>query len=729
MILNLTTIVKNIIGYPFRFCLLLFFFLCTANLHAITLRVGETYTCNIGYVSHLQSTVWTNSAPGYLEFTTTVSAYSTSVTVKAKKAFSSPIVVQCKYYWLERDPVTGRYIYSRNSAKDWTFFIEEDDPERVSLSPTNITMDIGERYNIIAEVLPSTANQALTWSCYPSGVVSVNDGHVYAMASGEATVTATAVNGVSANCYVTVRSVEPQSVSLTSPSPVKIGQTVKLTPNIYPSNAQTSFTWRSSNTSVATINSSGEVTGKYEGTTRITVTTSNNLTASCDVEVYKPVPSNITLNKSSLKLPLYGVETLKPSVTPSDAIYTVSWQSSAPDVVTVNSNGRVEAKSTGTAKITATTDNGKQAVCVVTVPQEPSKVTIIPEDVELIVGRSKKLSYSFVPSDAATAEFTWSSSDANVASVSQSGEVKAVRPGRAIISATTRNGIVGKCTVFVPEPLYQLFVWTKKGIKTGYLSTDEPQFELEGDIVNFKTKNLTLNIHIDTLDKFTLEQVLPEHPKSVSLPESMLLGLGSTQRLTYSLTPAPSETTVKWFCDDPSVVSITPDGSVTALKVGEAYVVVQTDNGLRAGCTVTVPEPRLRFYVWLRDGTIHGYDLEERPVVTLGEELFTLVSSETTVEYNAADVLRFTLQDAAINDPVTAIEQPKEDENVSYKSGIFTLQGGAPYAPVYVYNISGRLIDTFEADEAGTLAFSIDAYDAGIYIIKTEKTTIKINKR
>ncbi len=364
-----------------------------------------------------------------------------------------------------------------------------------------------------------------------------------------------------------------------------------------------------------------------------------------------------------------------------------------------------------------------------TISQEPTLVTVQPENVELIIGRSKKLSYSFIPSDAATAKLTWSSNDANVASVTQSGEVTALRPGRAVISATTRNGVVGKCTVTVPEPLFQLFVWTKEGIKTGYLSTDEPQFSVDGEIVRFSTKSLTMNIHVDTLDKFTLEQVLPEHPKAISLPESLLIGLGTGKQLNYSFTPTMSESAVKWFCDNPSVVSITQDGYVKALKVGSAHVVAQTNNGLRASCTVTVPEPCLRFYVWLHDGTVHGYDLEERPTVTLGEELFTLVSSKTTIEYAAANVLCFTLQDAAVNDPVTAVVTPKKDEDVLFKNGLFTLQGGSPHAQVCIYDISGRLIDIFETDDSGSLAFSTDMYDAGIYIIKTEKTTIKIKKR
>ena len=91
------------------------------------LKVGDTKTLSIDNISHLQGCTWTISRPSNVAFTYTPGSYDTSVTIKAIKGFSGdPCIVQCKYYYLEKDPVSGRYIYSRSGYKDWHVFVEEN---------------------------------------------------------------------------------------------------------------------------------------------------------------------------------------------------------------------------------------------------------------------------------------------------------------------------------------------------------------------------------------------------------------------------------------------------------------------------------------------------------------------------------------------------------------------------------------------------------------------------
>ena len=84
---------------------------------------------------------------------------------------------------------------------------------------------------------------------------------------------------------------EPTSVSLSKTSlTLDVGKSYTLTKTVSPSNAVTSYTWSSSNTSVATVDSNGKVTAKASGTATITVKTSNGKTATCKVTVNLPAP-------------------------------------------------------------------------------------------------------------------------------------------------------------------------------------------------------------------------------------------------------------------------------------------------------------------------------------------------------------------------------------------------------------------------------------------------------
>ena len=641
--------------------------------------------------------------------------------------FTGKAEIRCDYYYYWYD--NYGYMHQNNAT---TYFYISCNAVTTRLSTNYMNLDVGEgawlEYSLSPSISPTPTVRIYSNN---NKVATVNSsGYVSAVGSGDCVITVESNAGPAVTCSVHVNKVDPTEVYLSAPDPIYIGQKVLLVPRIYPDNAQTTFTWKSDSPNIASVDASGYVTGKSEGTACITVNTANGLSDYCYIDVYKPVPSSISLNKSTLRLPVGGTETLTYNVLPSYAIYNVSWESDAPSVVSV-SNGRIEAKSPGVANIKVVTDNGKTATCRVTVLPEPTEVKITPNELELIMGRSKTLSYTYEPADAATLSLIWQSSDSKVASVSQQGEVTANAPGHTTITATTRNGIVGKCELTVPIPLYQLFVWTKAGIKTGYLSTDEPQFSIEGDIVHFSTNHMSIDIHRDTLDKFTLEQVLPEHPKAISLPEKKSIAMGDSWQMNIALTPADAQTGLTWFNDAPQVVSVTQDGRVTAKQVGEANLMVQTSNGLRAACRITVPEPRLRFYVWLRNGEVHGYDMEERPEVTLGETVFMLKTErQTIIEYQAEDILRFTLQDAVIEEEIAdGVSVPEAMNDVRFHDGALLMAECPAHCPVQIFDTSGRMVLTAETDADGCLSLSLASLRPGIYIIKSQKTTLKIQKR
>lgn len=95
---------------------------------AINMKVGDVEHLSLGYIPRLQGCEWTISRPNDVNFTSTPTSYSSDIFVKAINAFptSSPCIVQCKYYYLEQDPVSGKFIYSRSGFKDWEIYVTEN---------------------------------------------------------------------------------------------------------------------------------------------------------------------------------------------------------------------------------------------------------------------------------------------------------------------------------------------------------------------------------------------------------------------------------------------------------------------------------------------------------------------------------------------------------------------------------------------------------------------------
>ncbi len=166
------------------------------------------------------------------------------------------------------------------------------------------------------------------------------------------------------------------------------GDSMTLGLEINPNNAtDKSVTWTSSNTGVASVNSSGVVAAHNNGEATITVTTSNGLTASCKVTVIGggAAVTGVILDNDALSLAVGESGQLTATVNPSDAgNKNIIWGSLNSAVATVDSTGKVTAKAAGTAIITVTTIEGNfSAMCTVTVtvtdPQPPAD----PEPTEL----------------------------------------------------------------------------------------------------------------------------------------------------------------------------------------------------------------------------------------------------------------------------------------------------------------------------------------------------------
>lgn len=248
----------------------------------------------------------------------------------------------------------------------------------------------------------------------------------------------------------------PSSVNVT------IGDTYTFSPQIIQEGATTTLTWKSSNTSVATVNSSGKVTAKTVGTANITCTATNGVSATCKVTVTPILVTGVSLNKTSATVNCGSTLQLTATVTPSNATNkNVNWKSSNTNVATVNSSGLVTAKTPGQCTITATAadGSGKSASCTVTVkPVLITDITLNQTESELFLGEKLQLTATISPSNATNKTLTWISSNDHVATVNESGMVSSVASGQCIItvSANDDSGKKATCKVTVVNDILSI---------------------------------------------------------------------------------------------------------------------------------------------------------------------------------------------------------------------------------------------------------------------------------
>lgn len=180
---------------------------------------------------------------------------------------------------------------------------------------------------------------------------------------------------VTISCRDNQVSISPTSITLSQGDVGHVGYQHQYD-NQYTSVAHAYF--KTSNPSVCTVSSSGEVHAVGPGTAYINVYSKiSSVVPYCLVTVKNPKPTSISI-PSNLKLTIGEKKTIHPTLYPSNAIANIFWESSNPDIACVSSGGTVSGLKHGTAIITARTDNGITSTCNVTVEKNKLSINAIP---------------------------------------------------------------------------------------------------------------------------------------------------------------------------------------------------------------------------------------------------------------------------------------------------------------------------------------------------------------
>ncbi|MBY0490953.1 MAG: Ig-like domain-containing protein [Gemmatimonadaceae bacterium] len=503
----------------------------------------------------------------------------------------------------------------------------------VQLTPQTPSLLVGGFVQLTARTFDDAgaplSGRTVFWStsAATTAVVDVN-GLVTGIAPGVATITATSESR-SAAVGVTVAPVPVATVQITPPrDTIVLGQTTQLTATVRDSvgAALTGrvVTWSASNTSLATVSSTGLVLGVAPGTVIITATSEGRTTTATIVVQPRPVGAVIVSPTSSALIVAQTVQLNTQITDGSGNLLTgrpLAFSSSNANVASVSASGLVTAIAPGAATITVTSE-GKTGTASVTVSASPvASLRVTPATASLIVGATTKLSASALDAGGAVLPqrtITWSSGAPSVATVAADGTVSAVGAGTALIFASA-EGKLASATITVSNSTVSTFTVTPatptiiagqaadltatlrdpNGVPiTGRSitwSSSDPAVALvssTGRVRGIAPGNARIDAVTDALTASAQATVIPVPVNSVSVAlasPNLLVGFTTQANAVArdSTGAALNGRTVTWASSAPAIATVNAQGLVTAVALGTANIRATID-GVQGSTVVSV---------------------------------------------------------------------------------------------------------------------------------------------
>ena len=335
----------------------------------------------------------------------------------------------------------------------------------VVVNPPSTSVTVGQSTTLTATALDANgiplAGRVVGWSSSDNAIASVSsNGTVTGVAVGNAVITAT-VDGQTGTATVAVGAVPVASVVVSPTQPtLTVGQTVQLSATARDAAGQPLpgrvATWSTSAASVATVSSSGLVTGVTAGSATITATIDGQ-TGSATVTVNavaQGVVTSVTVSPSSATVNVAWSTTLSATARDGNGNPVqgaqITWSSSDPAVATV-SNGVVTGVAPGSVTITATSGSATGTASITVQLAPVDRIVVAPSNPSVKPGQTVQLAatlYDQQDNVLTGRTVTWASSDATRASVDATGLVTAIKKGNVTITASS-GGKSGATTVKV----------------------------------------------------------------------------------------------------------------------------------------------------------------------------------------------------------------------------------------------------------------------------------------
>ncbi|WGQ15572.1 Ig-like domain-containing protein [Sphingobacterium faecium] len=340
---------------------------------------------------------------------------------------------------------------------------------------------------------------------------------------------------------------EPKEITVSSisvkpeVSEMVIGESIQLSISFLPTNAKEPiYEISSSNSEILKIENL-KITGLKEGDTDLEIKVKGaNVKTNLKIKVLPISPVSLDLSLEKKEISIGESAQVKYAIQPQNTTNidgkTILWSSSDENIAVVDSTGIITGKSAGKVdiigKIEGTAIIGKISISVTTI--NVNSITLQSEKPSLIVGEKTTLFYTVLPENATNKSIRWSSSNNNIATVSD-GIVTAISIGTVKINAVTVDG--------------------------------EKSASVEILVINPKVSNIILN------------------------RGSLKLEAGLSEQIFADVYPSSADDkSLTWTSSNTSVASVDNSGNVTAKSSGTAQIIAKSKSNpsIYAVCNVQV---------------------------------------------------------------------------------------------------------------------------------------------
>ena len=423
-----------------------------------------------------------------------------------------------------------------------------DPVTKLNVDTVRATIGVGGTTQLEVTYEPEDATfRAVEWVSESPKIASVDEnGVVTGLAKGRANIRATALDGSGRRDTVTIMVQQlPTGIKIGGEDALSLaaGKTASLKATVTPNNATNrAVTWSSTDPEVARVNQDGRVTAVSVGTCEIIAASSADpdLQDSMRVSVIQPVTS-LKFAQRNMEVSVGGSAYAQIEVSPANATDpSVTYSVANTKIASVDDTGLITglAKGSTTVKAKANDGSGRTASFSLTVVQLPESITLNKNSVIVNTGRSTTVRATVMPKNANNTRVTWESTDTSIAKVNNDGQITGVKAGSCQVICRARGD--ESVTAVVDVTVHQLVTRITPAEKT-----------------------VSIDVHGTGVVRWTVG------PEDVTDP---------------TVTLSSSKT---------SVATVDQDGTVHALKGGEATITIKANDegGKKATVRVIVIQP------------------------------------------------------------------------------------------------------------------------------------------